>query len=75
MLFLDIIVTHCYVISEASEYSNVSFFLLQYCLIENTNGVRTFKIATLQDIMKHRVIVVTLSISMNLSTIGLQKGN
>lgn len=50
-------------------------FLLQYCLIEQNNGVQQFKIATLQDIMKHRVIVVTLSISMNLSNIGLQKGN
>lgn len=30
--------------------------------------------ATLQDIMKHRVIVVTLSISMDLSNIGLTKG-
>jgi hypothetical protein len=28
----------------------------------------------LEDVMKHRVIVVTLSISMYLSTLGLQKG-
>lgn len=37
-------------------------------------GVRTFRVPTLEDVLKHRVIVVTLSISMYLSTVGLQKG-
>uniref|UniRef100_A0A1B6CI26 C3H1-type domain-containing protein n=1 Tax=Clastoptera arizonana TaxID=38151 RepID=A0A1B6CI26_9HEMI len=47
----------------------------KYCLIENVGGMHTFKIPTLEDIMKHRVIVVTLSISMSLTTIGLSKGH
>ncbi|KAG8254716.1 hypothetical protein J6590_005275 [Homalodisca vitripennis] len=55
--------------------ATVNQVVQKYCLIENNNGVRTFKVATLQDIMKHRVIVVTLSISMNLSNIGLNKGH
>jgi hypothetical protein len=47
---------------------------VQYCLIEMNGGVRTFRVPTLEDVLKHRVIVVTLSISMYLSTLGLQKG-
>lgn len=39
------------------------------------NGVRTFKIPTLEDILKYRIVVVTLSISMYLSTLGLKKGH
>lgn len=37
-------------------------------------GVRTFRVPTLEDVLKHRVIVVTLSISMYLSALGLPKG-
>jgi hypothetical protein len=37
-------------------------------------GVRKFRVPTLEDVLKHRVIVVTLSISMYLSTLGLRKG-
>lgn len=39
------------------------------------NGIRTFKIPSLKDILKHRIVVVTLSISMYLSTLGLKKGH
>lgn len=49
-------------------------FFLQYCLTEMNGGMRTFKVPTLDDVLKHRVVVVTLSISMYLSTIGLRKG-
>lgn len=52
----------------------VNIILFQYCLIEFANGVRTFKIPSLEDILKHRIVVVTLSISMYLSTMGLKKG-
>lgn len=38
------------------------------------NGVRKFKFPTVEDILKHRVVVVTLNISMFLSTLGLKKG-
>lgn len=37
--------------------------------------MRSFRIPTLEDILKHRIIVVTLSISMYLSTLGLPKGH
>ena len=47
---------------------------VQYCLVEKNGGVKTFRVPTLEDVLKHRVIVVTLSISMYLSTLGLQKG-
>lgn len=52
------------------------FFYLQYAMFEmNDMSMRTFKIPKVEDILKHRVIVVTLSISMHLSTMGLRKGN
>ncbi|XP_046398120.1 probable helicase with zinc finger domain isoform X2 [Ischnura elegans] len=47
----------------------------QYCLIETSGGVRTFRVPTLEDVVKHRVIVVTLSISMYLASLGLPKGH
>lgn len=47
----------------------------KYCLIELNGGVRNFRVPTLEDIMKHRIVVVTLSISMYLSTMGLPKGH
>jgi hypothetical protein len=50
------------------------FSSVQYCLIEMNGGVRTFRVPALEDVLKHRVIVVTLSISMYLSTLGLHKG-
>lgn len=47
----------------------------KYCLIELNGGVKNFRVPTLEDIMKHRIVVVTLSISMYLSTMGLPKGH
>ncbi|RZF36020.1 hypothetical protein LSTR_LSTR005836 [Laodelphax striatellus] len=55
--------------------ATVNQVVQKYCLIETANGMRTFKVPTLDDIVKHRVVVVTLSISMFLSTIGLKKGH
>jgi hypothetical protein len=49
-------------------------YILQYCLIDVTETERTFRDPTVEDIERHRVIVVTLSISMYLSGIGLKKG-
>lgn len=37
--------------------------------------MRNFRVPTLEDILKHRIVVVTLSISMYLSTMGLPKGH
>ncbi|XP_022187469.2 probable helicase with zinc finger domain [Nilaparvata lugens] len=55
--------------------ATVNQVVQKYCLIESTSNLRTFKVPTLDDIVKHRVVVVTLSISMFLSTIGLKKGH
>lgn len=46
----------------------------KYCLINSAGGMKRFLIPTAEDIMKHRIVVVTLSISMYLSTIGLPRG-
>lgn len=50
------------------------FYVFQYCLTEVISGTRIFKIPTLEDIVKYRVIVVTLNIASHLSAIGLPKG-
>ncbi|XP_066992775.2 probable helicase with zinc finger domain isoform X2 [Anabrus simplex] len=55
--------------------ATVNQVVQKYCLIEMNGGIKSFRVPTLEDIMKHRVIVVTLSISMYLSTLGLQKGH
>jgi superfamily I DNA and/or RNA helicase len=44
-------------------------------LIDVTETERTFRDPTVDDINNHRVIVVTLSISMYLSGMGLKKGH
>ncbi|XP_075224399.1 helicase with zinc finger isoform X2 [Lycorma delicatula] len=55
--------------------ATVNQVVQKYCLTEMNGGMRTFKVPTLDDVLKHRVVVVTLSISMYLSTIGLRKGH
>ncbi|XP_059471957.1 probable helicase with zinc finger domain isoform X2 [Neocloeon triangulifer] len=47
----------------------------KYCLINVSETERTFRSPTEEDIMRHRVIVVTLSISTYLSSMGLKKGH
>ncbi|XP_014248250.1 probable helicase with zinc finger domain isoform X2 [Cimex lectularius] len=56
--------------------STVNHIVQKYAIFEtNDQGVRTFKVPKVEDILKHRVIVVTLSISMHLSNMGLRKGH
>ncbi|CAH1397953.1 unnamed protein product [Nezara viridula] len=56
--------------------ATVNHIVQKYAMIEtNEQGMRAFKIPKVEDILKHRVIVVTLSISMHLSTMGLRKGH
>ncbi|XP_066256079.1 probable helicase with zinc finger domain [Euwallacea similis] len=43
----------------------------KYCLIEETAGKRSFRYPSLDDLVKHRIIVVTFSTSVYLSSIGL----
>ncbi|KAJ8936128.1 hypothetical protein NQ318_022210 [Aromia moschata] len=46
----------------------------KYCLIKNSGSIRTFEIPSIDDIMRHRIIVVTLSTSVYLSAMGLPQG-
>lgn len=48
--------------------------MFQYCLIENNGGARCFRVPTIEDITKHRIIVVTLSASKYLSIMNLPRG-
>ncbi|EDW85385.2 uncharacterized protein Dwil_GK10580 [Drosophila willistoni] len=51
--------------------ATVNSVVQKYCI---TDGVGNFRRPTVEDIMRHRIIVVTLSISMELATLGLPKG-
>lgn len=51
--------------------ATVNSVVQKYCI---TDGAGNFRRPTVEDIMKHRIVVVTLSISMELSTLGLPKG-
>lgn len=50
------------------------FLFLQYCLIELAGNVRNFRRPSKEDIMKYRIVVVTLNISMELASLDLPKG-
>ncbi|XP_026274048.1 probable helicase with zinc finger domain [Frankliniella occidentalis] len=54
--------------------STVQPIVQKYCLIETNNGMRHFKVPSKEDVEKHRVIVVTLNMSMVLATLKLNKG-
>ncbi|KAL7735007.1 hypothetical protein ACLKA6_011271 [Drosophila palustris] len=51
--------------------ATVNSVVQKYCI---TDGVGNFRRPSIEDIMRHRIIVVTLSISMELATLGLPKG-
>ncbi|XP_065342587.1 probable helicase with zinc finger domain isoform X3 [Cloeon dipterum] len=55
--------------------TTVNQIVQKYCLIDVSETERTFRSPSVEDIDRHRVIVVTLSISMHLSSIGLKKGH
>lgn len=48
---------------------------MQYCLIELKGNTRVFKRPTVEDIMRHKIVVVTLSTSTELSSLKLKKGH
>ncbi|XP_056643763.1 probable helicase with zinc finger domain [Diorhabda sublineata] len=54
--------------------STVHPIVQKYCLIKNNGNYRSFEIPTLDDIMKHKIVVVTLSTSVYLSAMGLPQG-
>ncbi|XP_075164275.1 helicase with zinc finger isoform X2 [Haematobia irritans] len=51
--------------------ATVNSVVQKYCI---TDGVGNFRRPTVEDIMKHRIVVVTLSISMELANLDLPKG-
>ncbi|KAI5695061.1 hypothetical protein M8J75_010231 [Diaphorina citri] len=55
--------------------ATVNSVVQQYCVIQMNNGIREFKMPSLEEIEAHRVVVVTLSISLHLATVGLKKGH
>uniref|UniRef100_A0A8D8U4A8 Probable helicase with zinc finger domain n=1 Tax=Cacopsylla melanoneura TaxID=428564 RepID=A0A8D8U4A8_9HEMI len=55
--------------------ATVNSIVQQYCVIQMNNGIREFKMPSLEEIEAHRVVVVTLSISLHLATVGLKKGH
>lgn len=46
----------------------------KYCLIEMKGNARVFKKPTVEDVYKHKIVVVTLSTSMELASLNLKKG-
>lgn len=46
----------------------------KYCLIELKSNTRVFKKPTVEDVYKHKIVVVTLSTSMELASLNLKKG-
>ncbi|GAB0089527.1 C3H1-type domain-containing protein [Sergentomyia squamirostris] len=54
--------------------ATVNSVVQKYCMIETTTNMRTFRRPTVEDIMKTRIVVVTLSISMELASLDLPKG-
>lgn len=46
----------------------------KYCLIELKGNTRVFKRPTVDDVYKHKIVVVTLSTSMELASLNLKKG-
>lgn len=46
----------------------------KYCLIELKSNTRVFKRPTVEDVYKHKIVVVTLSTSMELASLKLKKG-
>lgn len=49
-------------------------FLFQYCLIKNDGNSRSFEIPSREDIMRHKITVVTLSTSIYLTAMGIPQG-
>ncbi|CRL07522.1 CLUMA_CG020487, isoform A [Clunio marinus] len=54
--------------------ATVNLTVQKYCLIELKGNTRVFKRPTVDDIYKHKIVVVTLSTSMELASLNLKKG-
>ena len=54
--------------------ATVNSTVQKYCLIELKGNTRVFKKPTVEDVYKHKIVVVTLSTSMELASLNLKKG-
>lgn len=54
--------------------ATVNSTVQKYCLIELKGNTRVFKRPTVEDVDKHKIVVVTLSTSMELASLNLKKG-
>lgn len=54
--------------------ATVNSTVQKYCLIELKGNTRVFKRPTAEDVYKHKIVVVTLSTSMELASLNLKKG-
>lgn len=54
--------------------ATVNSVVQKYCLIELKGNTRVFKKPTVEDVYKHKIVVVTLSTSMELASLNLKKG-
>lgn len=54
--------------------ATVNSTVQKYCLIELKGNTRVFKRPTVEDVYKHKIVVVTLSTSMELASLNLKKG-
>lgn len=54
--------------------ATVNSTVQKYCLIELKGNTRVFKRPTVEDVYRHKIVVVTLSTSMELASLNLKKG-
>lgn len=54
--------------------ATVNNVVQKYCLIEMKGNSRVFKRPTAEDVYKHKIVVVTLSTSMELASLNLKRG-
>ncbi|EAA05697.4 AGAP011545-PA, partial [Anopheles gambiae str. PEST] len=55
--------------------ATVNSIVQKYCLVDLNINMRNFRRPTVKDILKHRIVVVTLNISMELASLDLPKGH
>lgn len=55
--------------------ATVNTTVQKYCLIELKGNTRVFKKPTAEDVYAHKIVVVTLSTSMELASLNLKKGH
>ncbi|XP_055529882.1 probable helicase with zinc finger domain isoform X2 [Wyeomyia smithii] len=55
--------------------ATVNSIVQKYCLIDLNINVRNFRRPTVEDILRYRIVVVTLNISMELASLDLPKGH